>query len=394
MRWRLRPLLLLAVALCVAGPRGALAAEEEAVAMLGAPAEPSQGGLGGRAGAGKPKDAMTELLHWAVEHSDPGKLAELMKKYQEQNLTIKDVYGQDVMDALFRDEASDMLKLVALIADFRNASVSDETLETALEQLQEYIDQVDNAGNLHGMGGLSPLLELAFGDVRGAEVRRMAIWTLGVAAQNNPPVQADLLGLGGLEHLAGRLPRCRGGGAAGAAEQEESEDMQFCGKLLFTLSSLIKNNATTQAVADKLGVMAWLFREGLRHSSAAMAKKSLGLLETVLAQSPELPVVDSLPGQRDTLAEALLEGVRGGQAGEADLDMAEKALRLINRLLSLRPMLFGPSFGQQLAAVVGDVVRRCEEALGSGEELCSGLSGLATHANLMLTANDIADEEL
>uniref|UniRef100_A0A7S1S7C8 Nucleotide exchange factor Fes1 domain-containing protein n=1 Tax=Alexandrium catenella TaxID=2925 RepID=A0A7S1S7C8_ALECA len=336
---------------------------------------------------------MTELLHWAVENSDPGKLAELMRKYQAQNLTIKDVWGQDTIDALFRDEASDMIRLIAVVADFRNASVSDEILEGALSQLQEYIDQIDNAGNLHGMGGLAPLLDLAVEATRGPEVRRMALWDLGVAAQNNPPVQSDILGLGGLERLAARLQHCRGGDGR-ASEREEDEDPQYCGKLIFTLSGLIKNNATTQAAADRLGVVGWLFRDGIRHSSTSMAKKSLGLLETVLAQSPELPIVDALPEQRDELSEALLAGVRGGPSGEADLDLAEKALRLVNRLLSLRPLMFGQTFGPRLSAAAGDVGRRCEEAHGPGDELCSGLMGLAGHANLMLTASGIADEEL
>lgn len=47
---------------------------------------------------------MTEMLHWAIEHSDPDRIKELMEKYKETNLTIKDVYGQDVLDAMFADE--------------------------------------------------------------------------------------------------------------------------------------------------------------------------------------------------------------------------------------------------------------------------------------------------
>jgi len=365
--------------------------------MLGVPAAPSQGGAAGAAAGGRSKDVMTELLHWAVEHSDPAKLAEAMRKYQEQNLTIKDVYGQDVIDALFRDEASDMMRLIALVADFRNATIADEELESALSQLQEYVDQVDNAGNLHRMGGLEPLLDLALESGRGAEVRTMALWTLGVATQNNAPVQTDLLSLSGLKRLAARLPLCRGAsreGSSEAAGQEADEDPQFCGKLLFTLSSLIKNNATTQVAADELGVLGWLFRVGIRHMSMAMVKKSLGLLETVLAQSPELPVLDTLASQQDELAGALLEHVRSGAGDAVDTDMAEKALRLVNRLLSLRPFFFGQRFGPQLAEAARDVIQRCEASLGSGDELCTGLSGLAEHAKLMLTAGDIADEEL
>merc|ERR1719160_2177370 len=128
--------------------------------------------------------AMQDLLNWAVQHSDPERLKELMAKYQENNLTIKDVYGQDVIDALFVNEGSVMKDMTVQIADFANASVTDDALETALVTLMELVEQVDNAGNLHRMGGLKPLLDLGAShelDVsRGERVRSLALWTLGV----------------------------------------------------------------------------------------------------------------------------------------------------------------------------------------------------------------------
>lgn len=345
--------------------------------------------------AGRP---MEDLLHWAVQHSDPEKLKEVIRKYQESNLTLKDVYGQDVLDALFVDEGSAMLDLVREVADFQNASVPDEDLEAALERLEEFVEQIDAAGNLHRMGGLAPLLDLGLSADRSPEVCAKALWVLGVATQNNPPVQEDLLGLGGLRQLAARLPRCGSAAAGGTAGRQADplDGAPFCGKLLFAMSGLVKNNATIQAEASALGVFDWLLGPGTAHPALAVAKKSMGLLETVLAQSPDLPFLSAVGSDRQAMAaDALLAHVRGATgAEESDIDPAEKALRLLGRLLALRPMLFPSGFQPRLSAAAAAANARCERAFGAGDELCTGLAGLAGHADIMLTARDISDEEL
>lgn len=330
-------------------------------------------------------DPMSQLLHWAVQNSDPEKLKELMKKYQEHNLTLKDVYGQDVLDAMFVDEGSEMLGLIAQVSDFRNESVEDEELENAMERLQEFIEQIDNAGNLHRMGGLSPLLEIGLTTVRPPPTRAMALWTLGIAVQNNPPVQEDVLSLDGLRRLSASLSHCG----------EVESDLQYCGKLIFATSALVKNNATTQAEASSLGVFDWLLEVGVGHRSLSVAKKCIGLLETVLAQNPDVPFLKTLAGKQTTLAQSLLKHVRGESgAEETDTDTAEKALRLVTRLLSLRPMLFPPDFKPGLQAAVQVSLARCERAFGAEDELCTGLQELADSAALMLTAREVTDEEL
>ena len=163
-------------------------------------------------------------------------------------------------------------------------------LEAALEELEELLHQVDHvkisvrgaykyeigapeAGNLNRMGGMRPLLasSLAFLDpnhglgagsqhraqrggpgapfgfenIRSQEaIRSLALWALGVAVQNNAPVQEELHGLQGLTRLAERLRR--GGGEA------------FEGKLLFCLSGLLKNAVAYQLEAEQLGVNDWM----------------------------------------------------------------------------------------------------------------------------------------
>jgi len=328
---------------------------------------------------------MTALLHWALEHSDGERLKELMKKYQDNNLTIYDVYGKDVINSLFVNEGQVMMEHIKCIEDFKNESMSDDVLEASLEQLQELVEQVDNAANLHRMGGLRPLLELCVADAHRPEgTRALALWTLGVAASNNEPVQVDLMSLDALRVLAARLGGC-GGDGAGA---------HYCGKLVYALGALVRNSAATQAAADELGVLEWLLRVGSQHSSAGIAKKSMGLLDTVLAQFPEARLLDALPAAQDAVAAGILAHVRGGGASSGDVDAAEKALRLLDRLLSLRPLLFAPSFQQELAAAAGVLMGRCEEVYGAGDELCEGLLALAGRVDAALAARAVADDEL
>lgn len=339
-------------------------------------------------GRQKGGQAMQDLLNWGIKHSDPEKLKAMMEKYKDGNLTIKDVYGQDVMDALFVNEGSVMKDMIAQIADFTNTSIPDEDLHDAISILQDLIEQVDNAGNLHRMGGLKPLLDLGATVPlkRSDSVRTIALWTLGVAVQNNPPVQTDVIDIGGLALLLDRLPFCTGDNTEQVASNE------YCGKLLFAISGLVKNNVTIQADADAQGLFSWLLDKGIAHPSRGIAKKSAGLLDIALSQSPNLPFLNSLPAKQDAVAKSLLAHLHSGT--DFDIDAAEKALRLVNRLLTSRPMLFSPSFRSEFSEAVASATKSCELAQGAGDELCEGLSGLAKHSDLALAVRELSDDEL
>jgi len=333
---------------------------------------------------------MEDLLHWAVQHSDPERLKELMQKYKDSNLTLKDVYGKEVMDALFVNEASAMQTLINEISDFRNASVEDDSLVASLDRLEEFVEQIDNAGNLHRMGGLAPLLDLGLGHERGEEARAQALLTLGVAVQNNAPVQQDVMTVDGLSRMMALLPKCD------ARQGKPQEGTLVCIKLLFALSGLLKNDLPIQAEASRLGILNWLLGPGLLHPSMSVAKKSMGLLETILAQNPEIQFTPALTSADiATASKALLDHLQGRSDDQPlDLDVADSALRLISRLLSQQPLLFPASFRSELTSAVSKSLDRCRDAYGDIDEFCSGLTTVATAVDTMLTAQDIPNDEL
>jgi len=369
-------------------------AEMQQLAPVSGAAEATDAEVAAALANSKHGDAMQQMLNWAIQNSDPEKVQELVKKYQEQNLTIMDVYGKEVLDAMFVDEGSVLKETIAEVADFGNSSVSDDDLESALTRLQDLVEQIDNAGNLHRNGGLKPLLDLGVQEEaaaavpRSAGVRSLALWTLGVAVQNNAPVQIELMEIDGLRRLLDCLPRC------GKSPSPGSEGVEWCGKLLFAISSLVKNSNEVQVAADRLGLMDWLVDVGMQYSSTNMVKKALSLLDIILAQSPALPFLDRVTARQDDMGNVLISQVQQGADGKSDTDLAEKALRLVNRLLSLRPLLFRPSFRSELSAAVHQAHASCEKEYGVGDELCTGLQGLAQHAELALAARDLTDDEL
>jgi hypothetical protein len=330
----------------------------------------------------KKSDMLMDMLAWATKHADPERAKELQAKMEAENLTIKDIYGQEVFDALFVDEADEMVQAVRTVMDYQNESLSNEDLEETMLNLQDIIHQVDNAGNLHQFGGLEPLLSLGCGHDRTSELRAVALWTFGVAVGNNEPVQQHAKLLGALARLANLLPRCTG--------PDPTEGRQFCGKLLFAISGVIRNDAELQMEADQLGVFKWLIDVGVHDPSIAIAKKALSMVDICLAQNMDLKILDLLPQRRDAFGAVLLRHVRS-----EDMDAAEKALRLTDRLLSLRPFLFADSFAATMRSAAKEAVSNCQASLGEqGAEVCDELSGMASAVELKLTARDLSDNEL
>merc|ERR1712151_1031524 len=129
------------------------------------------------------------------------------------------------------------------------------------------------------------------------------------------------MSLQGLEKLYARLPLCDSK-VVGA-----NVAPQYCGKLLFALSALVKNQPSIQTAADRLGVFDMLLTV-MTHHSTAVVKKALGILDTVLAQNPELPFLDTLAARQGAIGKDLITlvsgvtlrvGDGGNEGGDVDL---------------------------------------------------------------------------
>jgi hypothetical protein len=78
--------------------------------------------------------------------------------------------------------------------------VSLENKLIAWDNLEQLIEQIDNANNMDPMGLWPPLLQQL--DNPEGELRRMAAWCVSTAVQNNVKAQEKLLAQGGIPRLA------------------------------------------------------------------------------------------------------------------------------------------------------------------------------------------------
>ena len=74
-------------------------------------------------------------------------------------------------------------------------------VEGALQVLLELVGPADVANELHALGALTPLLEQL--SAPAPRIRALAAHVAGAAAANNPPAQAQIVALGGVELLLG-----------------------------------------------------------------------------------------------------------------------------------------------------------------------------------------------
>merc|ERR1711908_193504 len=132
-------------------------------------------------------------------------------------------------------------------------------------------------------------------------------------------------GLQGLEKLFARLPLC--GDPASEVATSQKVAPQYCGKLLYSLSCLVKNQQPIQMAADRLGLFDTLLNI-LPYHSSPVVKKVLGILDTVLAQNPELPFLDTLAARQGAIGKDLITlvsgvtlrvGDGGNEGGDVDL---------------------------------------------------------------------------
>ncbi|RYO77993.1 hypothetical protein DL766_006957 [Monosporascus sp. MC13-8B] len=103
-------------------------------------------------------------------------------------------------------------------ATSQDPEITLESRLTALDNLEQLVESLDNANLLSKLGLWTPLLGLlGHGEAR---VRLMATWCVATAVQNNAPCQERLVALGGVERLVAMAL----GERAPAPAEEEGEE--------------------------------------------------------------------------------------------------------------------------------------------------------------------------
>ncbi|KAF7838729.1 Nucleotide exchange factor SIL1 [Senna tora] len=212
---------------------------------------------------------------------------------------------------------SDAELMKIAINDLNNSSITLEDRHRALQELNILVEPIDNANDLHKLGGLVAVTrELHHSD---SSIRTIAAWILGKASQNNPVVQQQVLELGVLSKLT---------------KMVKSNFVEEANKALYAVSALIRNNLAGQELFyTEAGHV--MLRDVLRNSSIdiRLQRKALVLLADLAVYLLDSIDRNELPFLSDR---DLLKSVVDLITASTDLDLQEKALVAIKSLLQLR----------------------------------------------------------
>ncbi|PIN01549.1 Armadillo/beta-catenin-like repeat-containing protein [Handroanthus impetiginosus] len=172
------------------------------------------------------------MLQWAIGHSDPAKLKEATLEIQRlspEELEQRQMEIKELMEKLETPSDAKLMKIA--IDDLNNSSLSLEDRHRALQELLILVEPIDNANDLHKVGGLKAVIREL--NNPNPEIRTISAWILGKASQNNLFVQNQILELGTLAKLM---------------QMARSDLTEEAKKALYAISALIRNNLEGQGL--------------------------------------------------------------------------------------------------------------------------------------------------
>ncbi|KAL7241383.1 hypothetical protein ACSBR2_006906 [Camellia fascicularis] len=257
------------------------------------------------------------MLQWSIGHSDPAKLketAENVQRLSPDKLKKRQMEIKELVERLKMPSDAQLMQIA--VDDLNNSSLPSEYHHRALQELLILVEQIDNANDLHKLGGLSVIIrELNNPD---PEIRTTSAWILGKACQNNPVVQKQVLELGGLAKLM---------------KMVKSSFLEEARKALYAVSALIRNNLDGQELfyAETGDLM---LQDILSNSNIdiRLRRKSVSLVADLAECQLQTRNIAELPFFSNHF---FLRSVVDLTAS-TDLDLQEKALVAIKNLLQLK----------------------------------------------------------
>jgi hsp70-interacting protein len=143
------------------------------------------------------------------------------------------------MEALFGKSEPEKMKL--LLNVIRQPESTSAMRTEALEGLEDYVEQIDNANDLDKMGGVELILRVCVNAAEGAE-RVAGVSVLAAVMRNNPQGQASVA--------------ARGGGAVLIARLRVEEDPRVLAKVVGALGALIQGQRNMLEMLHRSGALA------------------------------------------------------------------------------------------------------------------------------------------
>ncbi|KAK0584378.1 hypothetical protein LWI29_012228 [Acer saccharum] len=238
------------------------------------------------------------LLKWSIAHSDgtqgPRNLSE------EDRRWFMEAMQSQTVDVIQR------MKEITLVMQtpeqvLESQGVTPQDIEDMLDELQEHVESIDMANDLHSIGGLVPLL--GYLKNSHANIRAKAAEVLTTIVQNNPRSQQLVMEANGLEPLLSNF--------------SSDPDVSARTKALGAISSLIQHNKPG-ITAFRLANGYAALRDALGSESVRFQRKALNLIQYLLREnSSDCNVVSELGFPR----------IMMHLASSEDADVREAALR-------------------------------------------------------------------
>lgn len=186
---------------------------------------------------------LNQIFHWAVENTPP----------RDPNSTEPQATPQPIdkkwLDLILKSDASKMKELVEVYTD---GNASTEEKEAALEELEFFVQMIDNANDLPhpSVNGLTPILQGIKTNEK-AVLRMRCAWVIATAIANNPKLQQLVLDLEGTKLIVESLKL--------EVEDKSRGSLEVVSKLVAIISSLLQHNARAQKEFWQLGGFRILF---------------------------------------------------------------------------------------------------------------------------------------
>ncbi|KAF3449161.1 hypothetical protein FNV43_RR09889 [Rhamnella rubrinervis] len=283
------------------------------------------------------------LLKWSLAHSDgtqpPRNLSEEDRRWFMEAMQAQSV---DVVRRM--KEITLVMQTPEEVLEAQGVSAAD--IEDMLDELQEHVESIDMANDLHSIGGLVPLL--GYLKNTHSNIRAKAADVVTTIVQNNPRSQQLVMEANGLEPLLSNFT--------------SDPDVTVRTKALGAISSLIRHNKPG-ITAFRLANGYAALRDALGSEIARFQRKALNLIHYLLHEnSSDCNIVCELGFPRMLLHLASSE----------DAEVREGALRGLLELA--RDNTSGTSGEHNEKGTSGRLVEHDEKLKQLLEERISGIS--------------------
>ncbi|OMO97245.1 Armadillo [Corchorus olitorius] len=215
------------------------------------------------------------LLKWSIANSDGTRPTRNLSE-EDRRWFMEAMQAQTVDVVKRMKEITMVMQTPEQVLEAQGVTSAD--IEDMLDELQEHVESIDMANDLHSIGGLVPLI----GYLKNphANIRAKAAEVVSTIVQNNPRSQQLVMEANGLEPLLSNF--------------SSDPDVNVRTKALGAISSLIRHNKPG-VTAFRLANGYAALRDALGTESVRFQRKALNLIQYLLHEnSSDCSVVSEL----------------------------------------------------------------------------------------------------